>query len=158
MSLFLPMTPTEPQLYQRPIAATIAVVVREGYTLLVRRANMPDAGKWGFPGGKIEAGETINDAAVRELLEETRVIANPLRVLTAVDAFEHDEQGMLRSHHILIAVLCEWHSGTPVAGDDALEARWFSLEELQDADLALSMDVVSVARLGAAFASWESEE
>ncbi|MDO1585448.1 NUDIX hydrolase [Rhizobium oryzicola] len=158
MSLFSPVAQRESQPYQRPIAATIAVVLREGYVLLVRRANMPDAGKWGFPGGKIENGETINDAVVRELLEETRVIAKPLRVLTAVDAFDHDEQGRLRSHYILIAVLCEWHTGTPVAGDDALEAQWFSLEELEEADLALSMDVASVARLGVAIASRECKE
>ncbi|MEN7538812.1 NUDIX domain-containing protein, partial [Aurantiacibacter flavus] len=56
---------------QRPIAATIAVVLREGQVLLVRRANPPDAGRWGFPGGKIETGETIEQAAIRELYEET---------------------------------------------------------------------------------------
>jgi mutator protein MutT len=130
----------------RPIAATIAVVFDEGRILLVRRANPPDAGRWGFPGGKIEAGETIQDAAVRELLEETGVQATPLRVFTAVDAFDHDEQGRLPQHFVLIAVLCKWTSGEPIAGDDALEARWFYLHELDEAGLALSLDVAEVAR------------
>ncbi|WP_244627084.1 NUDIX domain-containing protein [Microvirga tunisiensis] len=48
-----------------PIPAVIAVVIRNGWTLLVRRANPPDAGLWGFPGGKIEFGETVKDAADR---------------------------------------------------------------------------------------------
>ncbi|TWB10097.1 8-oxo-dGTP diphosphatase [Nitrospirillum amazonense] len=130
----------------RPIAAVIAVVSHEGRILLVRRANPPDAGFWGFPGGKIEAGETIENAAVRELLEETGVRAAPLRAFTAVDAFDHDEQGQLRQHFVLIAVLCKWTSGEPMAGDDALEARWFHLDELDEAGLALSLDVAKVAR------------
>lgn len=130
----------------RPIAATIAAVFHDGRILLVRRANPPDAGRWGFPGGKVEAGETIQNAAVRELLEETGVQATPLRVFTAVDAFDHDEQGRSRQHFVLIAVLCKWTSGEPIAGDDALEARWFHLHELDEAGLALSLDVAEVAR------------
>ncbi len=155
MPLSSPLKPDDPIVGGRPVPASIAVVVREGCVLLVKRANMPDAGKWGFPGGKIEAGEGIIEAAVRELFEETRVVAKPHRVLTAVDAFDHDEQGRLRKHYILIAVLCEWETGTPVAGDDALEARWFPLEGLEHADIALSMDVASVARAGADLALQE---
>ncbi|WP_046866886.1 NUDIX hydrolase [Microvirga massiliensis] len=139
----------------RPIAATIAAVFHEGRILLVRRANPPDAGRWGFPGGKIDAGETIESAAVRELLEETGVHAEAHRVFTAVDAFDHDESGRLRQHFILIAVLCKWKSGDPIAGDDALEARWFRLDELDDARVALSLDVAEVARQAAAIPAKE---
>ncbi|QCI68030.1 NUDIX hydrolase [Phreatobacter stygius] len=130
----------------RPIAATIAVVLRDDAVLLVRRANPPDAGRWGFPGGKIEAGETIAQAATRELLEETAVQAEAEDVLTAVDAFDHDAAGALRQHFILVAVLCRWTAGEPVAGDDALEARWIAMTELETADLALSFGVADVAR------------
>ena len=114
--------------------------------MLVRRANPPDAGRWGFPGGKIEFGESIENAAVRELLEETGVRAEPHRIFTAVDAFDHGDDGSLRRHFILIAVLCQWQSGEPVAADDALEAKWFALEDLDDCRLALSLDVAKVAR------------
>ncbi|MXP26942.1 NUDIX domain-containing protein [Altererythrobacter indicus] len=130
---------------QRPIAATIAVVFREGQVLLVRRANPPDAGRWGFPGGKIETGETIEQAAIRELYEETAIRGEALQTFTAVDAFDYDDDGGLRRHFILIAVLCRWCSGEPVAGDDALEARWFDLAELKDANVALSLNVSEVA-------------
>ncbi|WP_136068682.1 NUDIX hydrolase [Modicisalibacter radicis] len=133
----------------RPIAAAIAAVIRHGQVLLVQRANPPDAGQWGFPGGKIEAGETISDAALRELLEETGVAAEALCVFTAVDAYERDESGGLCRHFILIAVLCRWTAGEPIAGDDALEARWVQLADLDGPDLALSLDVSGVARQAA---------
>lgn len=134
---------------QRPVAATIAIVFREGCVLLVRRANPPDAGRWGFPGGKIEPGETIEQAALRELYEETAVQGKALQTFTAIDVFDHDEGGRLRGHFVLIAVLCQWLRGEPTAGDDAMEARWFRLEELEDAGLALSLNVAEVARQAA---------
>lgn len=148
-----PSRPIEPAVH--PVAATIATVFREGRILLVRRANPPDVGRWGFPGGKIEAGETIENAAVRELLEETGVAGEARRVFTAVDAFDHDEGGRLLQHFVLIAVLCRWISGEPVAGDDALEARWFDLEDLDGTGLALSLDVAEIARQAAALAEAE---
>jgi 8-oxo-dGTP diphosphatase len=130
----------------RPIAATLAVVVRDQEVLLVRRANPPDAGRWGFPGGKIDAGEPLAATALRELREETAIHAETLHVLTAIDAFDHADGGSLRQHFILIAVLCRWIAGEPVAGDDALEARWIPLVELEWDALATSFGVDAVAR------------
>ncbi|WP_413814213.1 NUDIX hydrolase [Aureimonas sp. Leaf427] len=117
--------------------------------LLVRRANPPDVGLWGFPGGKIDLGETIEAAAVRELREETGITGEFVRVLTAVDAFDINGDGHLRQHFILIAVVCHWVSGEPVAGDDASDARWFDLDELNNAALVMSFGVVDVARQAA---------
>lgn len=130
----------------RPIAAAIAVVIQDGQVLLVRRANPPDAGLWGFPGGKIDVGESIQVAAIRELHEETGVRGEARCIFTAVDAFDRSEHGEIRRHFILIAVLCHWLSGEPVAGDDALEARWFDLASLDKADLAMSFGVHDVAQ------------
>jgi 8-oxo-dGTP diphosphatase len=129
-----------------PIPAVIAVVIRNGWTLLVRRANPPDAGLWGFPGGKIEFGETVKDAAIRELLEETAVHAEARDVLTTLDVLVRDVGGNVRQHYILIAVQCRWISGEPIAGDDALEARWFPIAELDPNTLAMSVDVDVIAR------------
>ena len=143
------MTIVPPTKGIRPIPATIGVVFREGRVLLVRRANPPDAGKWGFPGGKIEWGESIKGASEREILEETGVHAAAKSVFTTVDCYDRRE-GELVQHFILIAVLCEWVSGEPAGSDDALEARWFGRDDYENTDLAMSLDVLEVIRMGEA--------
>lgn len=135
-----------------PIPAVLAVVLRGEEILLVRRANPPDAGLWGFPGGKIEAGESLAEAAVRELSEETGLKAEAIAPFTALDVFERAEDGALKRHFVLIAVLCRWQAGAPQAADDALEARWFPLAALDPATLPMSAQVVAVARRAAALA------
>jgi 8-oxo-dGTP diphosphatase len=133
----------------RPIAAAIAVVLRGDRLLLVRRRHRPDMGRWGFPGGKIEAGETIVAAALRELGEETGVAAEAVEVLTAVDVIRSDGAGNGRFHHyVLIAVLCRWTEGEGAAADDAEEAAWFDLAALRA--VPTSPDVVRVAELALA--------
>lgn len=141
---------------QNPIAAVIALVVRENRILLVRRANPPDAGRWGFPGGKVEFGEPLLDATERELLEETAVRAKAIRVITAVDAFDGEQGETPRQHFVLIGVLCRWQSGEPKAGDDALDADWFTLDGLERGTLATSLDVPEVAALAFREASRET--
>jgi len=119
----------------------------------VRRANPPDENCWAFPGGKINAGEPLEAATVRELLEETGVVAEPLHVFDAVDVFDRDDTGALRRHFILIAMLCRWQSGEPVAGDDARDARWIALADLEGHELATSFGVARLARKAAALMS-----
>ncbi|SFC08396.1 NUDIX hydrolase [Tropicimonas isoalkanivorans] len=131
----------------RPVVAVLAVVIRERSVLLVQRANPPDAGLWGFPGGKVEFGEQILDAAERELLEETGVRAKAQCVFNAVDAYDRPD-GALRQHFVLIAVRCEWEHGEPLAADDALDAKWIPLEALERA-VTLSQDVAEIARQAA---------
>ncbi|MCT1589986.1 NUDIX hydrolase [Kocuria palustris] len=144
------VVPDTSSFHAYPRAAVISVLIKDDHVLLVRRANPPDAGFWGFPGGKIEFGETITRAAERELREETSIIGKATGVLTSVDAFSQDENGPLDSHFVLVAVLCRWRSGQPHAGDDALEARWFALDEVDEARVTLSKDVAEVARYAAA--------
>lgn len=132
----------------RPIPAVLAVVVRGDEVILVRRANSPDAGLWGFPGGKIELGERLDQAAVRELYEETGVVARAIEVFTAVDAVEIASNASVAHHYVLVAVPCQWVSGNPIAGDDALEARWFEVSSLFAADTVKSFAVDIVAAKG----------
>lgn len=127
----------------RPIAAAIAVVVRGERLLLVRRSHKPDAGRWGFPGGKIEPGETVIAAALRELAEETGVAAEAAEVLTAVDVIRRD--GAILHHYVLIAVLCRWRRGEGIPASDAHETGWFDLAAI--AALDKSPDVERVAKL-----------
>lgn len=132
----------------RPIPAVLAVVIRDGQVLLIKRANPPDAGLWGFPGGKLEFGETLLAAAERELFEETGVRAVARRVFTALDAYDRSEGGDIRQHFALIAVQCDWRDGEPVAADDALDATWLPITDM-DFALPLSHDVARVARQAA---------
>ena len=141
-----PRSPTGVIAAVRPVPAVIGVVLRERDVLLVRRANPPDAGCWGFPGGKSEAGESIANAIVREIVEETTVDVEALDVFTALDAFDYDAGGNVHQHFVMVAVLCNWLRGTPAAGDDALDARWFDLAELDRDDLPMSAGVRDVAR------------
>ncbi|NIX78075.1 NUDIX hydrolase [Microvirga terricola] len=130
-----------------PIPAVIAVIVHEGMTLLVRRANPPDAGLWGFPGGKIEYGETVEAAALRELFEETSITGEARGVITTLDIIERSPTGEPSQHFILIAVRCASRGGVPKAADDALEARWFPIADLHTKTAEMSADVERIARL-----------
>ena len=131
----------------RPVVAVIAVVVREGRVLLVRRANAPDQGKFGFPGGRIELGERLEGAALRELAEETGVEAEAIEVLTAVDAIDCDIRGVPRFHYVLVTVLCRWRSGDGAPAGDVSEIRWVQPDEIGRGDLLASRDVARVARM-----------
>ncbi len=131
---------------KHPIPAVLAIVTRGSACLLVRRANPPDAGYWGFPGGKMEIGETVEEAALRELQEECDLEAESGRVLTALDVFERDSKGCVTRQFVLIAVLCQRASGKPRAGDDALDVGWFTLPEIEESGLMVSRDVARLAR------------
>jgi 8-oxo-dGTP diphosphatase len=129
----------------RPIPAAIAVAIRAREVLLVQRHNPPDAGLWAYPGGKIELRETITEAALRELREETGVLGRAVRLLTPFDVFHRARDGQLLRHFILLPVLCDWVSGTPVAASDALDAGWFPIGRLEQCPEILSERVLALA-------------
>jgi 8-oxo-dGTP diphosphatase len=122
------MTGSIPQ--NLPKLGAIAVVMHAGRVLLVQRRKDPDAGLWGFPGGHVMAGETALAGAVRELAEETGVVARATGYLTNLDIIRHDDNGQLAFHFLLAVVMCDYISGDPVAADDAADAAWVSLDAL----------------------------
>ena len=130
----------------RPVAGVIAVLVRDRRVLLVRRRNPPDAGLWSYPGGKIERGETIMDAAMRELEEETGIIGRPRRLLPPLEILRHDGDGALLAHFILLPVLCDRAAGVARAGSDALDVAWFATDEMDQHASGLSPHVAELAR------------
>ena len=114
----------------RPTLGVLAVALRGPSVLLVKRANPPDAGLWGYPGGKVEPGETVAEAAMRELQEETGLIGSPGPVLGTKDIIHRAADGSLAYHFFLVAVLCEEARGQAVAADDAADLAWVPDEEV----------------------------
>ena len=115
---------------EHPIVGVLAVVLRGDRVLVVRRANPPMPGRWGFPGGVLELGETVAQGAMRELFEETGVKAEAASPLTVMDTIDRDSEGRVRYHYTLVAVIGHWRSGEGVAGDDADELAWLTRAEI----------------------------
>ena len=106
---------------RRPVPVVGVVCFRGAEVLLIRRGQPPRAGDWSIPGGKMEWGETLLGAALRELAEETGVTAEMLGLVDVYDGvFPQDDR-----HYVLIDYAARWMSGEPVAGDDAVEARFW---------------------------------
>lgn len=138
------MSITQPQ---RPVLGAIAVVYHLGQVILIQRKTEPNVGWWGFPGGHVELGETAMQAAIRELFEETGVVARPLEYLTNIDILLRDSVGAVQKQYLLTAVLCAYESGIPVPDDDALQASWIPVDEIEERGLELIDQVADVARL-----------
>lgn len=108
-----------------PVPCVGVVCLRGDDVLLIRRGTPPRQGEWSLPGGRIEPGERAIDAALRELREETGVEAEITGLIDVVDGV-FPEAGQ---HYVLIDYAARWISGEPVAGDDAVEARFVALDE-----------------------------
>lgn len=108
----------------RPWVGVGAVVFRGDDVLLVRSAKGSRQGQWSIPGGAQHVGETIFEAAVREVREEAGIEIAPVAIITAVDSIRRDPAGRTRFHYTLVDVLAEWRSGDLVPGDDADRAEW----------------------------------
>ena len=111
------------------------MVFAAGMVLLVRRKNEPSYGRWGLPGGVVELGETVEEAVIREVKEETCIRANPLRLITTFDSIIRDEENRIHFHYVLCNFLCEYVGGELKASNDASEAVWARLNELKQMDV-----------------------
>jgi 8-oxo-dGTP diphosphatase len=113
--------------WTNPVPAVGVVCLKGGAVLLIRRGRPPRQGEWSLPGGRIEPGERAIDAARRELREETGVEAEIVGLVDVVDGL-FPEAGL---HYVLIDYAARWVSGEPAAGDDAIDARFVPLGEVE---------------------------
>ena len=120
---------------EAPLVGVGAVIVRDGQVLLVQRANEPSRGRWSIPGGIVELGETLAQAAVREVAEECQIQIVPGRVLSTFDLIQRDAQGRILYHYVLIDLLASYVSGEPVADTDAQQVRWVREDEFETLDI-----------------------
>lgn len=125
-----------------PVPCVGVVCLRGDEVLLIRRGRPPRLGDWSLPGGRIEPGERATDAALRELREETGVEAEITGLVDVVDGL-FPEAGR---HYVLIDYAARWVSGEPAAGDDALEARFVALDQVEAlVDWAETRRVIALA-------------
>ena len=100
--------------------------------LLIKRAANPDKGMWSVPGGLVEVGERIEEAAVREAIEETCLDVELIKRLGVVDKIEYDDKGEVYYHFVIIQYLAVVKGGEMCPMDDALEAEWVTLDQMKD--------------------------
>ena len=118
-----------------PFIGVGVVIWRDNEFLLIKRGKQPRIGEWSIPGGKQELGETILDAVSREVMEETSITIQIEGLVDVVDSITKDDFDQVRFHATLIDFVATYVSGTPTPGDDALDLRWFKLEDLYSLEL-----------------------
>lgn len=116
----------------RPQVAVGAVVFRNDRVLMVRRGKPPAEGLWAVPGGSVELGETLQQAAEREIFEETGVRIQAAEPVLTFDVVERDTAGRVRFHYVVVDMAARFVGGGLRAGDDALEARWVTRRAIGD--------------------------
>jgi 8-oxo-dGTP diphosphatase len=121
---------------EQPIIGVGATIIEDGRVLLVKRAHPPIEGQWSIPGGALEIGELVREAAVREAREETGLIVEPGELLGVFDRVLRNPEQRVQYHYVLIDFLCRRTGGELCAASDAAEVRWFAREELPALNLA----------------------
>jgi len=117
---------------EAPVVA-VGVIIRQGDRIaLVRRDKEPSKGLWTFPGGAIELGESLADAARREALEETCLDVDLGEVATVIDSIVRDDTGQVRYHYVIVDYHARPLGGTLRPGTDVSDARWAGLADLDD--------------------------
>lgn len=114
---------------QTPLLSASACIFNQNKVLLVLGATPPKQDLWSLPGGLVEVGETLQQAAARELFEETGLSADFLGLADWVEIIRHDDAA-IKYHFVIAMFVGQFTHGTILAGDDAKDASWFDLSEL----------------------------
>jgi 8-oxo-dGTP diphosphatase len=129
-----------------PLVGVGAIIIQNARVVLVKRAHPPLQAEWSIPGGVLEVGERVRDAAIREAREETGLSVEPGELLGVYDRILRDPDKRVQYHYVLIDFLCRRVAGDLAAASDAAEVRWFTREELPG--LTLAEDTLDVIRKG----------
>jgi ADP-ribose pyrophosphatase YjhB (NUDIX family) len=129
-----------------PVVGVGAVVVRGEMALIIKRAHEPRKGEWSLPGGLLELGESLQDAARREIKEETSldVVVGP--IIETFDRVHRDAAGLIRYHFVIVDFVCWSDDGEPIAGSDADDVAWVYESELEE--YGVNVHAAAVIRQG----------
>jgi ADP-ribose pyrophosphatase YjhB (NUDIX family) len=122
---------SDPRAYpDRPILAVSAAIIRGDRVLLTQRARGPANGIWTMPGGVVEAGETLSEALIREIDEETKIRIEPLALAGHREVMVRDTAGRVERHFVIMCFASRWIAGEPQLNEELADARWVSLSDL----------------------------
>lgn len=127
-----------------PQPAVGGIVFKDDAVLLVKRGNPPGKGEWAIPGGRIKLGETLREAVVREIWEETGITVRATKPVYAFDAIVRDSKRNVRFHYVVTDLEATYVSGEPHAGDDAVAVRWAKVDSI--GKLALNAETKKLLR------------
>lgn len=115
---------------ERPFLAVSAAIVHQGRVLVVRRARRPAHGLYTFPGGVVELGETLIEAVVREVAEETALAIAPGRLIAHRELITRDDAGRVERHYVILSFVARWLSGTFTPNDEIGGGEWLTPAEI----------------------------
>ena len=122
----------------RPLVGVGVVIIKNGEILLVKRKKDPGKGLWSIPGGLVRLGEKLEDAAKREVEEETGLTVSIVKLIDVIDAIYKDQDGQIEYHYVLVDYLGEVVGGMLRPGSDVDEVKWFKLEEVHEVQVTPS--------------------
>ena len=122
---------TETRTYPtRPYLAVSAAIFRDGRVLIVRRARPPAKGLYTLPGGVVELGETLTEAVIREVREETALTIEPVALAGYSEALVRDGAGRVERHFVILPFAARWVAGEVALNEELAEARWLLPAEI----------------------------
>ncbi len=136
-----------------PLVAVGAVVFKEDRVLLVLRGKPPAKNRWAIPGGSVELGETLQEAAEREIREETGLTIQAGEPVYTFDVIERDSKGEILFHYVIVDLAADYVSGELKPGDDAIDVCWASFRDVK----AMKVSAGTCKLLKVCYNSWQDE-
>jgi ADP-ribose pyrophosphatase YjhB (NUDIX family) len=131
----------------RPIVGIGVAVIKGDCVLLCQRGNPPNLGAWTIPGGAQDVGETCEEAARRELMEECGLEVGPLHFCAHVDTIRRDADGRVQFHYTILDFCARWVRGDPIAATDVTATVWAPMDALEPYELwSEAHRVIAIAR------------
>jgi 8-oxo-dGTP diphosphatase len=133
---------------ERPFLAVSAAIVRAGQVLVVRRARSPADGLFSLPGGVVEIGETLTQALIREVREETSLAIEPVALAGFREAITRDRDNRVERHFVILPFAARWLAGEVLLNEELSEARWLRPSELAGLPTTAGLAEIVAAAFG----------